>query len=271
MSVNKVLKGVNKWGASNPISILIITSIFSSFFVFFSDLELSKIVNIIRNMQDSQLQLIIKICISILLVTFMFALMFIFFTPKNKYKNVGIIKVDKSIDSGITPEEMLKKVKNNFRFLGTGANKLTSKEELFKNILNCGGAKFLICNPESEALKIIGNRSNEDYAAKVKVSVNKIKAYINQGHDIKLRLYDVDEINKMPIFRLAFYNDTCLCSYNYFSPDNNDGRQLPQLHIQKYSGNNPHESYYYAFNAYFDSLWELNEANEYVKNNGLGE
>ena len=180
-----------------------------------------------------------------------------------KFKQVGLEKVDLNIENGLQATDMLKDVQRDFKFLGTGANKLTTDSELFKNVLRCGGAEFLVCDPSSPALKQMSTRANDDYVAKVTSSINKLKKYVDEGHDIKLRLYYAKNINEMPVYRLAFYNDVCLCSYNYFSTDIQDGRQLPQLHIKKSTTASPETSYHYAMAKYYERLWEQNSSNQY--------
>ena len=182
----------------------------------------------------------------------------------SRFKQVGLEKVDLSIEDGLQASEMLTNVKRDFKFLGTGANKLTTDPELFKNVLKCGGAEFLVCDPSSPALKQMGARANDDYVEKVTSSINKLKKYVDEGHDIKLRLYYAESINDMPIYRLAFYNDLCLCSYNYFSTDIQNGKQLPQLHIKKSPTDSPETTYYYAMTKYYERLWEQNVLNQYA-------
>lgn len=281
-----MLKKINKWGAENPVSLAILLLVITSLgslgsLVIIDGVMLTIIFDDKTTKVLSGYALIIPFTFTFIYIV-MLTIFFVSTHKKSKeipilkekaesanaivtkFKQVGLEKVDLSIEDGLQATEMLEDVNRDFKFLGTGANKLTTDSELFKNVLKCGGAEFLICDPSSPALKQMSLRANDDYVGKVTSSINKLKKYVDEGHDIKLRLYYAESINDMPIYRLAFYNDLCLCSYNYFSTDIQNGKQLPQLHIKKSPTDSPETTYYYAMTKYYERLWEQNALNQYA-------
>ncbi|EHW0692024.1 hypothetical protein K1B30_000285 [Vibrio parahaemolyticus] len=272
---------INKWTRDNPVDWYIITLLSAGLIYFFKDSDFS--ISIKYSDVDYNVE---KWILITLLIVVVFLLFIIFKTINNrfvkKYKDtlcekegiikdfqeVGLVKADQRIETGMDAKTMLSNVNSNFMFLGTGANKLTSHPEQFNELLKCGSVKFLVCDPESKALEKISSRAKTDYINTVKASVERLKEYVDDGHDLELRLYKADLIEQMPIFRLAFFNkNQCLCSYNFFSPDTKDGTQLPQLHIVHPENSKNPESFYFAFNKYFERLWELNECNTYTGKN----
>ncbi|WP_029835379.1 hypothetical protein [Vibrio parahaemolyticus] len=179
------------------------------------------------------------------------------FLTVHNFKKVGIQDSDSNMNEGLTPSEMLKQVENNFSFLGTGANKLTSDSN-FEKIIHLDKCRILLCNPNSKGLKEIGDSSDSNYKATVEKSIEKIKSIIDRGNNnIELRLYTAESKEEMPIFRIALYNDVCITSFNYFTPDKKDGSQLPQLHLKKYINKPLQSGFYYAYDTYFERLWKL--------------
>ncbi|WNJ95374.1 hypothetical protein RND59_14790 [Vibrio ruber] len=185
------------------------------------------------------------------------------FLTVHNFKKIGIQDSDVNMYEGLTPSEMLDKVENNFSFLGTGANKLTSDNN-FDKIINLDKCRILLCDPNSRGLKEIGDSSHSNYKLTVEKSIEKIKSIIDRGNNnIELRLYKANSKEEMPIFRIALYNDMCVTSFNYFTADKKDGSQLPQLHLKKFANKPLQSGFYYAYDTYFERLWKICEDSSY--------
>ncbi|ODB37272.1 hypothetical protein BB427_13715 [Pseudoalteromonas sp. BMB] len=187
-----------------------------------------------------------------------------------KYMQTGIVGIDREIANGINYKQSLLLTKDNLKMLGTGGHKLTKNEQEFKNAVRSATqenpAKFLLCHPDSKALKEIANRagvSETRYRNNVIESLRKLSELKDSHYYIEVRLYKADEIPEMPIFRLMFFNSNyCMCSFNIFGNGESTGEKTPQMHLYKKHNTDGEGSFYTAFSRYFDRLWELNKENE---------
>lgn len=187
--------------------------------------------------------------------------------PLVRFWSVGVAAVDVRMKSGLTPQEALESVNSRFRFLGTGASKLTSQSEAFaKAVARCNSSgntvQLLLSKPDAENLaksaKRVGKPSQE-YREGVTRSLRKIaEVRRDRDADIEVRFYD-----GLTLFRLMLINDrTCVFSYNvYGTPDETD---FPQLFLARNSANEV-RSYYWGFSAYFDQQWERAQPWDFVE------
>jgi hypothetical protein len=183
---------------------------------------------------------------------------------RSRFKKVtGINRVDLSMQAGITPELSLKLCKNNIRFLGVAANKLVTSSEFNDAIQRCNrgdiSIKFLLSDPENPILKYAAKRAGknlEEYKKMVHNTLERIRDLIkDKGYNIEVRLYKSDKDQGPPSFRLFFIdNNSVLVSYYIFGEGN--GLEMPQIQIEKDSIDRDTANFYYAFNHYFNSLWD---------------
>lgn len=196
-------------------------------------------------------------------ITFLIVLLYLHY----EYKKVGIVGVDSKIKKKRDYKNALKTVRSEYKFLGVGSSKLTEHENEFEQAIRNStstnrSAKFLLCDPNSPALIKIAKKANKTgdevnlFSRSVIKSLEKLANLKEKGLNIDVRLYTADNEEDMPIFRLMFFNNKyCLASYTIFGVPNHEGEQLPQLHIQIGKESNAENSYYYAFDKYFERLW----------------
>jgi hypothetical protein len=187
-------------------------------------------------------------------------LTFILWSQLNQFWKVGIRGVDRQIRSGINYDDALKIIKNELKFLGIGASKLTREDEFEKALNRCRGdksIKFLLCNPSDSKLVNAAKKFNQpdtEYRNNVINSIRKISEIKKKRElNIEVRFYPV---GFEPIFRLMFIDSSiCLFSYNVWGEGN--GSQFPQLHVVNApQSQRTVESFYYPLELYFDNLWE---------------
>lgn len=197
-----------------------------------------------------------------------------------KLKKIGIAGVDREIEKGLNYKDALRLVRSDLMFLGTGGHKLTILKADFERAISSASqsskVKFLLCHPDSKALEDIANQAKKDvgeYRQNVLASLRIIDGFIQTGRKIEVRFYKANCVDEMPIFRLMFFNHHyCLCSYNIFGEGERKGEKTPQMHLHDHPNANGTNSFYIAFERYFDRLWEtsyhfslddvLNEANK---------
>lgn len=181
-----------------------------------------------------------------------------------RYALVGLIGIDKTLTSGISPARSLKMCSISLDFLGVGASKLSSTGLAFEEaIQRCSRPgrpiRFLLCSPRHKDLERIARQAGvvqEKYRENVSQSLDIIaRLKRERERNIEVRFYDA-----LPLFRLMFIDDElCLASHYYFGE--NDGSQLPQLHIRKIGTARDTDSLYFPLHEYFDLLW--NDAKEW--------
>lgn len=180
--------------------------------------------------------------------------------------SAGVFGADAKIKNGLDYETILKLVKDDFKFLGTGARKLTENMSEFKSAIgrvNSGGktAKFILCDEESPALKKLAKQakiSEDEYKNNVRNSREVLEQLKDEGYRIEIRKYNVNEISQMPIFRLTLINgDFSLVSYSLFNDPMHKGEELSQLHLGDSKNSRGFSvSLYHGFDKYFDNLWD---------------
>lgn len=183
---------------------------------------------------------------------------------RSRFKTVtGIKRVDLTMSEGITPDKSLRLCKNNIRFLGVAANKLVSSNEFNDAIQRCNrgteSIKFLLSDPENLMLRYAANRAGrnlEEYKRMVVNTLERIESLKrDKGYNIEVRLYKSHSDKGPPSFRLFFIdNKTALVSYYVFGEG--DGSEMPQIVIQADPKDRDTVNFYYAFNHYFNALWE---------------
>jgi len=185
---------------------------------------------------------------------------------------VGIERVDRTMERGINPNKALKMCTSNFRFLGIAANKLVNSEEFERTLKRCGrGAeaiKFLLLSSESRTLKFAASRAKkatEEYQDMVKHTLDRLKKFKEEdGYNIQVRLYRSEKDEDPPIFRLFFIdNQSVLVSYYVLGEGS--GLQMPQIQIIKNKGGKRVNTFYYAFDHYFNYLWDRSEEHDFTR------
>ena len=178
----------------------------------------------------------------------------------------GVFGADAKIKEGLDYEGLLKLVKNDFKFLGTGARKLTDNKDEFKKAIgkvNSAGkiAKFILCDENSLALEKLAQQANiriNEYKHNVRNSREYLEDLVKNGFQIEIRKYKVDDINKMPIFRLTLINGNfAIVSYSLFNDPAHKGEDLSQVHLGDSKNERGYSvSLYHGFDKYFDNLWD---------------
>lgn len=196
-----------------------------------------------------------------------FCLLIILLHHKKRFQDTtGIKKIDPSMKKGISPLKSLEKCQDNIKFLGIAANKLIEEEAFEEAIQRCNRPDqpilFLLSHPDNPILKHMAKRAKKDedqFRNMIIAALKKLKDLKeNKGFNLLVRLYKSDSDSGPPSFRLFFIdNKSVLVSY-YFMGEG-DGLQMPQLHIFKPKNKRDVENFYYAFNHYFNSLWDMSE------------
>jgi hypothetical protein len=187
-------------------------------------------------------------------------LTFILWSQLNQFWKVGIRGVDQQISKGINYNDALNYIKNELKFLGIGASKLTRESGFDQALSRCRAdktVKFLLCNPNDDILVNAAKKYNKpdtEYKNNVINSLRKISELRqNRGLNLEVKFYP---IGFEPIFRLMFIDSSiCLFSYNVWGEG--DGSQFPQLHVVNApQSQRTVDSFYYPLELYFDNLWE---------------
>jgi hypothetical protein len=184
-----------------------------------------------------------------------------------KFKSItGIVNVDETIGDGISPEKALSSCQNNIKFLGIAAHKLVSSPVFNETIQRCHRAneptQFLLADPANPILQQAARRAGksiEEYKSMVKNTLERLGVLKHEhGYNIQVRLYKSNTELGPPSFRLFFIdNSSVLVSYYVFGEG--DGLQMPQIQILKPNKDRDTKNFYFAFNHYFNSLWETSE------------
>ncbi len=187
----------------------------------------------------------------------------------NKYKDFGIHDFDFSIKEGFDYKKSLKEVQSDLKFIGVGAGKLTRNVEEFTSMVhrvdNSGNEmQLVLCNPESKSLELLNLRAglqNDTYKSKVVTSLRLIASLKKKGLKIRVRLYNFNTIEEMPVFRVMLINsEYCLLAYSHFNDPRHEGEELPQLHLKKPENVDQNNlSIFKGFQKYFEQTW--NDAN----------
>lgn len=182
-----------------------------------------------------------------------------------QFWNVGLIRADRSIASGLSYEEALNLCQNEMHFLGLGASKLTSLKGFEEAVRRCHKPgmpiRFLLSKPDNGVLGEAASRHGKDpvsYKSNVESSL-RVLAELSQTKklNIEVRFYPSGH-DYLPLFRLMFVNRSiCLVSYYVFGEG--DGSQLPQLIVRRLEDKRDAESFYFAFEMYFTKLWAESE------------
>ena len=151
-----------------------------------------------------------------------------------------------------------------FRLLGVGADKVTTNQEEFGDLIervisNRGNIRLLMLDPNCYTMVVSSRRQSEldNLRENVKKSLLRIADYINIFNcqsRLSIRSYFALTHDHMPPFRLTFVDDDrCIVSPRSFAEKDRSGNR-PQL-IFKRSTTGNECGYYGAFNNYFESLW----------------
>lgn len=183
---------------------------------------------------------------------------------RSRFRTItGIKHVEPRIRDGITPDKALSLCRNNIRFLGVAANKIVNSNEFNSAMQRCNRGdepiKFLLSDPENPILQhaaMRAGRNLDEYKAMVNNTLARITALKNErGYNIEVRLYKSENDQGPPSFRLFFIdNKSVLASYYVFGEG--DGLDMPQIEVEKTSNDRDTANFYYAFNHYFNALWE---------------
>lgn len=202
---------------------------------------------------------------SLLVIDILLIIFFFYFRYKLQVIT-GIKKIDTTMKAGITPNKALSLCNNNIKFLGIAAHKLVDSQEFEKAIKRCNrpveSIKFLLSHPDNAILKHAASRANKDineFKNLVNYTLNKLeKLKQDHGYNIEVKLYKSDGDSGPPSFRLFFIdNKSVLVSYYVFGEG--EGLQMPQIQIFKPKNKRDVENFYFPFEHYFNSLWEISE------------
>ncbi len=139
----------------------------------------------------------------------------------SQYWNVGLIRLDKTIEAGVDYQKALKLCTNQLDFLGIGASKLTASTEFEPAIRRCNRStvpiRFLLTKPSNPLLIKAAMQRGEDpqvYQRRVSNSLTILQGLHNVSNlNIEVRFYPSDRQRDMPLFRLMFINNSiCLSS-----------------------------------------------------------
>lgn len=181
---------------------------------------------------------------------------------RGRLRKLGIYSADTQIRKGIDYRRSLSLCRNELKFLGIGAGKLTKESSAFENAVSkCRQdqpIKLLLCIPTHEILIEAAKRFGKperEYIQIVLGSLRKIAELKVKYPNIEVRFY-----RNFQIFRLMFIDDSiCLLSYNVIGEG--DGSQLPQLHIVKPSQTQRViNSLYFPLEKYYEDLWKESDS-----------
>jgi hypothetical protein len=179
----------------------------------------------------------------------------------SQFWRVGLVGVDAEIRAGIDYQKSLQMCLSSLDFLGIGAAKLTGNRSAFQEAVSrCDRPgrpiRLLLSRPDNEGLQKIARRAGaaaDAYQRTVQESLRVIAQLRDQEKNVEVRFYQ-----DFPAFRLMFVNDN-VCLASHYVLGKGDGSQLPQLHIVKTGSPRDVESLYYAFQEYFESIWQDSE------------
>lgn len=185
----------------------------------------------------------------------------------NRFESIGVIDCDQEIGNGMNYHYALVACKDELRFLGIGASKLTSDSEFINTVTRCRPEKaiqLLLLNPTDIRLVRAAQRfgrEREEYRRIVVSSLRTIADIKNsRAFNMEVRFYDIE-----PIFRLMFI-DNSICLVSYYVLGEGDGSQLPQLHLLRATeAVSCSSSFYRAFELYFDDLWERSQSWDFMQ------
>ena len=197
------------------------------------------------------------------------ALAWIIYRELDQFWSLGLVGADKEVRSGINYERALRMCSSSLDFLGIGAGKLRANQPTFEAALDrCNRPdrpiRFLLCRPTDAELRKIAKSAGHDAGTYQRGVIESLRALSHLRNDrernIKVRLYDA-----FPVFRLMFINDRiCLVSH-YVLGKGGDGSEAPQLHIVKANTARDVESLYFAFQSYFERIWDESEEWDFNK------
>jgi len=206
-----------------------------------------------------------------LILAINFGLVVTFMWYRKRFQKItGIRMVEPHIASGTQPTDALKLCKNNFKFLGIAANKFLFTPEFDATVLRCNRAgdsiKFLLSSPDNPIIKQMARRAGRDeneFRNMIIATLKKLKVLkFEHGYNIEVRLYRSGGDSGPPSFRLFFIDSTSVLVSYYLMGEGN-GSQMPQMIIHKPDGKREVENFYFAFDHYFNSLWENSEPCNY--------
>jgi len=178
-----------------------------------------------------------------------------------QFWRIDLVGADAQTRDGIDYEKSLRMCATSLDFIGIGASKLTGLQIAFEEAVNrCDRPgrpiRLLLSRPDSEGLRRIARKAGTDpgaYQRRVRQSLEAIARLKEQEKNLQVRFY-----KDFPAFRLMFINDEILLAGHYVL-GKGDGTQTPQLHIAKTRASRDINSLYYAFQEYFESIWEDSE------------
>jgi hypothetical protein len=197
-------------------------------------------------------------------------LLILFLSYKYKLNIIsGIKRIDSTMKDGISPSRSLALCKNNIKFLGIAANKLLDSPNFKETMQRCNRPgkpmKFLLSHPDNAFLRYAARRAGkgiDDFRSKVDSSLDRLSRLKQEhGYNIEIRLYISEKESGPPSFRLFFIDDaSVLVSYYVFGEG--DGLQMPQIQISKPKSKRDVQTFYYAFEHYYDYLWDISKPYE---------
>jgi hypothetical protein len=169
---------------------------------------------------------------------------------------VGVVGADVTIRDGLGYSASLRLVHSELSFLGTGAHKLTGLPEFGDALRRCRSdvpIRLLLRRPDDPALVAAARRADRQEAAyknNVIESLRRIKALQESIGNVEVRFYDGDLV-----FRVMLVDRTmALVSYNDYG--RGDGSELPQLHLLGHLDARAGQSFFSAFEYYFNERWQ---------------
>lgn len=177
-----------------------------------------------------------------------------------KLRKLGIIAIDKEMQTGTTVEKALDMVNRNLDFIGVGADKLLKsssfKPAVRRCIKNGGKIQLILCDPDSPALIDMARAAEiqdiEEYRETVLAAHKTIERMIvEKKWPISLFIYQAKSIKQLPVFRLMVIDKkTYVSSYSVYGLGDK-ASQLPQLICYK-SGQSENE--YKTFSHAFENF-----------------
>jgi hypothetical protein len=168
---------------------------------------------------------------------------------------LGIKRWEQTLSSGTNTQACIRLSQRNLCFLGIAATKWLAdpaalRQMLLRHASNGGRASFLLLDPDSAACRefeAIKQRADGSLGKRIRENA----ATLLKLRDSHFRL-DVRFYADHPRFRIVIIDDS-LVALGLYSYVSELGEDSPQLILD--SAPRPW-SYYYAFNAFFTSLWE---------------
>lgn len=181
-----------------------------------------------------------------------------------KFSRVGLHNAQLSVASGTDYRKALDLCRNSFSFLGTGAFKLTSEPGFEDAVLRCNDdsqsrVRLLLSNPENP---LIAEAERKAGVAPGTFKLNVIKSLKtlqrlkeDRNGRFEVRFYKSETDRDFENFRMMFIDEeVLLLSYNvYGKPD--AGAGTAQLVLLKSRMMPSADSFYIAYQGYFDRLW----------------